>query len=80
MARVINQTEKQQELFDQSYKVQITPLVIYGLGGGHTHIHTHMKVISSDQVQWGCLKSQKYKMIIHRDDMDYQDVGFFIIL
>ena len=26
---------------NQSYKVQITPLVIYGLGGGHTHINTN---------------------------------------
>ena len=33
-----SETEKQQELFNQSYKVQITPLVIYGLGRGHTHI------------------------------------------
>ena len=32
----------------QSYKVQITPLVIYSLRGGqtHTHIHSLMKVIS----------------------------------
>ena len=28
---------KQQELFNQSCKVQIMSLVIYGLGGGHTH-------------------------------------------
>ena len=33
-------TEKQQqELFNQSYKVQITSPVIYGFGGVHTHLH-----------------------------------------
>ena len=26
------------------------PLVIYGLGGGHTRIHIRMKVIPRDQV------------------------------
>ena len=26
-------------LFNQSFKVKITPLVIYGLKGGHTHTH-----------------------------------------
>ena len=34
-------TERKQGLFNQSYEVEITPLVIYGLGGGHTHTHTH---------------------------------------
>ena len=34
-------TEKQQELFNQSYEVQITPLVIYGLGVD-TNTHTHI--------------------------------------
>ena len=36
-----SETEKQQELFNQSYEIQNTPLVIYGLGGGHTHIKTN---------------------------------------
>ena len=36
-------TEKQQELLNQSYKVKITPLVIYGLRvGTHIHIHTYL--------------------------------------
>ena len=30
--------EKQPPLFNQSYKVKITSLVIYGLGGIYTHI------------------------------------------
>ena len=38
------------ELFNQSYKVQITPLAINGLRGGHTYIHIHMKMISRNQV------------------------------
>ena len=44
-------TEKQQELFNQSYKVKITPMVIYLWSWGHTHRHTyiHMKVISRNQ-------------------------------
>ena len=33
-------TEQQQKLFRQSDKVQITLLVIYGFGDGHTCIHT----------------------------------------
>ena len=28
-------------MFNQSYEVHITPLVINSLGGGHTHKHTH---------------------------------------
>ena len=36
-ARAINKNnEKQQELFNQSQEIQMTPLVIYGLGGVHT--------------------------------------------
>ena len=31
----------QQEIFNQSYDVQITPLVIYGLRGGHIQAHTY---------------------------------------
>ena len=31
----------EQKLFNQSYKVKITPLVIYGLGGVHTHMDMH---------------------------------------
>ena len=39
-------TEKQQELFKQSCKVEITPLVIYCLRGGptDTHVHKHTNV------------------------------------
>ena len=35
--------KKQRLLFNLSYKVQIVPLVIYGLvcACGHTHTHTH---------------------------------------
>ena len=33
----------QQELFNQSHEVEITPLVIYGMGSGHTHAHICMK-------------------------------------
>ena len=42
-SHALNVTEKQPQLFNQSFKVKITPLIIYGLGGGrtHTHIHTH---------------------------------------
>ena len=49
--------EKQQKLYNQSYKVQIMPLVIYGHRGRHTYIrmcntHAHidicMKVISEN--------------------------------
>jgi len=29
------------KLLNQSYKVKIPPLVIYELGGGHTHTHTY---------------------------------------
>ena len=47
-------TEKQQELFNQSYKVQIASLVIYGLGGGHTHTHTY------DQVHAGCQPGESH--------------------
>ena len=36
-----SETEKQQQLFNQSYEVQNTPLVINGLRGGHTHIKTN---------------------------------------
>ena len=36
-----NKAEKQQNLFNQSHRVHIMPLVIYALGGGHTHIHPH---------------------------------------
>ena len=35
------EVERQQNLFNQSHRVHITPLVIHGLGGGHTHTHTH---------------------------------------
>ena len=31
---------KKQKLFNQSYKVQIKPLVIYAIKGEHTHTHT----------------------------------------
>ena len=31
------------ELFNQSYEVHITPLVINSLGRGHTHTHTHTR-------------------------------------
>ena len=45
-----NGTEKQQKLFNQSYKIKIMPLVIYG---AHTHtytrIHIRMKLISRNQ-------------------------------
>jgi len=40
-AKAINGTEKQQKLFSQSYKAEITPLVIYGFGGIHTQAHTY---------------------------------------
>ena len=30
---------KQLQLFNQSYKAKITPLVIYGLGGARTHAY-----------------------------------------
>ena len=30
--------KRKPQLFKQLYKIQITPLVIYGLGGVHTHI------------------------------------------
>ena len=45
----LNRTEKLQEIFNQSYKVQIMPQVIYGFRGGRTqyiHIHICMKVVS----------------------------------
>ena len=32
----------------QSFKVKITPLVIYSLGSGHTHTHTHALPERSD--------------------------------
>ena len=35
------EVERQQNLFNQSHRVHITPLVIHGLGGGHTHTQTH---------------------------------------
>jgi len=36
----------------QSFKVKITPLVIYGFRGGHTHTYFGgMKVISRNQSQ-----------------------------
>ena len=34
-------SDKQQELFNQSCKIQIMPLVIYGHRAGDTHAHTH---------------------------------------
>ena len=37
---LIGNKNKQQELFNQSYYVQITPLVIYSLGDGYSHIYT----------------------------------------
>ena len=40
------ETGKQQKLFNQSYKVQITPLVIYGYGGGHTNIYTNTQILT----------------------------------
>ena len=56
-----NGTEKQQQLFNQSFKVKILPLVICGPGdvhtNTHTHVHTHtcinsqMKVISRNQAR-----------------------------
>ena len=40
--------EKQPPLFNQSFKVKITLLVIYGLGGVHTrrftHAHAHTQI------------------------------------
>jgi len=33
-------TEKQLQLFNQSFKVKVTPLVNYALRSGHTHTHT----------------------------------------
>ena len=33
---------KSDRLFNQSYKVKITPLVIYGLGDVHTHTHKNI--------------------------------------
>ena len=39
-----NRIQRQQKLFNQSYKVKITPLVIYGLGGIRTHINKHIYV------------------------------------
>ena len=61
-------------LFYQSFKVKITPLVIYSLGGGHTHTHTHthtggMKVISVNQARAGLwparawFNSQRYSVL-----------------
>ena len=38
------EVERQQNLFNQSHRVHITPLVIHGLGADthtHTHIHPH---------------------------------------
>ena len=42
-------------VFNQSYEVQIIPLVIYGLGCGHTQacIHIRIKVISGKWAQAG---------------------------
>ena len=34
--------EKQQELFNLLYRLKIPPMVIYSLGGGHTHTNTHI--------------------------------------
>ena len=49
-ARAINWNWKQQQLFNQSYKVQIMPLsYLYGHTHTHTHTHTCMKGISRNQ-------------------------------
>ena len=37
-------TEKQQKLFNQSYKDHITQLVFYGSKGGHTDTQTHQRL------------------------------------
>ena len=43
-----NATERQQKLLNQSYKVKITPLVIFALGHTRTHILTHTCPHKSD--------------------------------
>ena len=48
-----NKAEKQQNLFSQSYTVHITPLVIDGLGGGHTHTHTRIHPHLKNQARAG---------------------------
>jgi len=73
MARVKNQNWKTQELFNQSYEVQLTSLVIYGLRDGHTHNvihkHTHTYLHKSDYKKPGKCQlaasvrlAQKYKI------------------
>ena len=51
-----NKAEKQQDLFNQSHRVHITPLDIRPLGGGHTDTHTDIctEVISRNQVRASC--------------------------
>ena len=44
-----NELERQQNLFNQSHRVHITPLVIHGLGGGHTHTYIRTEVILRSQ-------------------------------
>ena len=40
MQDALNVTEKLPQLFNESFKVLIPPLVIYGLRGIHTYTHT----------------------------------------
>ena len=46
-----NEAQKQKNLFNQSYTVHITPLVIHGLGGGHTHAYIRTEVILRNQAR-----------------------------
>jgi len=41
MARAIKHNRKVAAIINHSFKVKIMPIVIYGLGGGHTHTQTH---------------------------------------
>ena len=49
------ETEKQQDLFEWLFRLHITPLVIHGLGGGHTHtrIHPHRNYLNKPGAHCG---------------------------
>ena len=54
-----HKSEKEQELFNQSYLAQIIPLVIYALRGGHTHTYLY----ESDFKKLGAFPSLKISKI-----------------
>ena len=58
-----NKAEKQQNLFNQSHRVHITPLVIYALGGGHTRIHPHISNLKKPGVR--LVNNNLEQMLMH---------------